>query len=104
MDQEAELRRAAEARSLLDNPLFVEARKHIEDQLAQARRTVPMGADAMHTRLILMGQLTDKFFGYFEMLAQSGKMAELDLQQKRTWAEEMRKRYEMFKTLGRNAI
>lgn len=104
MDRESELRRAAEAQSLLDNPLFVEARKNIEEQLAQARRNVPMSADAMHTRLILMGQLADKFFGYFELLAQSGKMAALELEQRRSWREEMERRVNMFKSLGRNAI
>lgn len=104
MDRENELRRAAEAQSLLDNPLFVEARKNIEGQLAQARRDVPMGADAMHTRLILMEQLASKFFGYFELLAQTGRMAELELEQRRNWAQEMKKRYDMFKTMGRNGI
>ena len=98
------LERARQARAMLDSALFQEARKDLEGQMQHLRRTVAISSSEMHTRLILMEQLADRFFGFFEQLAQTGQMAELEL------AEEERRRgliergLLMFQRGGRGAL
>ena len=102
IDLEAERLRAGEARQIMEAPIFVAARRHLEEQLANSRRKVPLRDTDMHTRLILMEQLAGTFFDYFEQLAQTGKMAEMQLRE----AEEKRSIYEqglsLFRQRGRN--
>ncbi len=99
-----ELRRAGEARQMLDTPIFVAAKKHIEDQLAYLRRSVPIRETEMHTRLILMEQLWQQLLGYFELLAQTGKMAELRLQDEEKRKNLLEQGIALFRAGGRNAL
>lgn len=98
------LQKAREARAMLDSPLFVEARANIAGQLEQLRRDVPIAATEMHTRLILMGQLADRFFGFFEQLAQTGKMEELRLADERRRQNLIEQGLMMFRQRGRGAM
>lgn len=102
--QEKELRRAGEARQILDSSLFREARADIEGKLADMRRRVPITATDMHTRLILMDQLWGYVLDYFEQTAQTGKLAELQLKEaeerRQSWLERMR----AFTMSGRGAL
>jgi hypothetical protein len=50
MSPEEELRRAGDARQILEAPIFIEARAHIDKPLADLRHSVPIGATDMHTR------------------------------------------------------
>ena len=81
-DQEA--RRAAEAASMLRNPLLVEAFAVIEgrliSELAKEETTVER---AEYVRKLLVA--SRKFRGYLEQLVETGKMVELDEQRKRTF-------------------
>jgi hypothetical protein len=104
MTLEEEIRRAGEARQVLDAPVFQAARKDIEAQLAQLRRTVPIRETEMHTRLILMEQLWANLLGYFEQIAQTGKMAELQIQEARRKQSLVEQGLAIFRTGGRNAI
>ena len=52
--EEQQLQRAGEARQILESPIFQDARKDLESQLAQLRRQVPIGQTEMHTKLIMM--------------------------------------------------
>ncbi len=104
MTPEEELRRAGEARQILNSALFIEARKNVEEQLASLRRSVPIRETEMHTRLIIMEQLKESFFGFFEQLAQTGRMAELHLQEKERQRSLLERSMLMFKTGGRNAL
>lgn len=104
MTPEQELRRAGDARSVIESALFQEARKNLEDQLASLRRSVPLRDTDMHTRLILMEQLSGQFFAFFEQLAQTGRMAELHLQEMRERQSLMDRGLAIFRTGGRNAI
>lgn len=104
MTPETEIRRAGDARQILDAPIFVEAKKHIEEQLAQVRRSVPIRDTEMHTRLILMEQLWGNLLGYFEQLAQTGKFAEAALVEKERQRGIIERGVAMFRTGGRNAL
>jgi hypothetical protein len=102
MSPEEEVIRAGEARQILDMPIFKAARANLETQMAAARRAAPIKDADMHTRLILLEQLTANFFEYFEQIAVTGKMAEITLRQ----AEERRSFLDhglaLFKARGRN--
>ena len=104
MTPEQELIRAREAQQLLDSTLFQQARKNLEDQLATIRRTVPIRDTDMHTRVILMGQLWENLVGYFEQLAQTGQLAEIQLREKEQQRSMLERGLALFRTSGRNAI
>lgn len=104
MTSEQELRRAGDARQVIDSVIFQEAKTSLEDQMAHLRRSVPIGATEMHTRLILMEQIAGQFFGFFEQLAQTGRMAELHLDEQRRQQSLMEKGLAIFRTGGRNAV
>lgn len=101
---EEELRRAGEARQVIDAPVFQAARADFYRKLEQARRSAPLAAVELHTKLILMEQVADQFFGYFDQLAQTGRMAEdflADQQRQRGIRE---RAIQMWQHLGRGAL
>lgn len=104
MTPEEELRRAGEAKQILNSALFLEARKNLEEQLASLRRSVPIRETEMHTRLIIMEQIKENFFGFFDQLAQTGRMAELHLQEKERQRGLLERGLLMFRTAGRNGL
>jgi len=99
-----ELRRAGEARQMIEQRIFQEARKSIESQLEQARRSVPIRDVDMHTRLILMEQLWHNFVGYFEQIAQTGKLAELEIAERQRREKTFIENILSFRTGGRNSV
>jgi hypothetical protein len=104
MTPEQERLRAGEARQMIDSTLFQCARQDLEEKLAQLRRTVPISSTEMHTRLILMEQLKEQFFSYFEQIAQTGKLAEIQLEQERQRRSLLEQGIAMFRTSGRNGV
>ena len=104
MTPEQEIVRAGEARQILDAPIFQAARAHIEEQLSMARRSVPIRETEMHTRLILMEQLWANLLGYFEQLAQTGKMAEIQIAERQRQQSLIERGLAVFRTSGRNAL
>lgn len=104
MTPEQELQRAGEARVVSESPIFVEAKTFLYERMRSARRAAPLTATEMHTKLILMEQLADEFFGFFEQLAQTGKLAQdwlnLEEQRQKSWRE----RLLMFQRFGRNGL
>lgn len=81
---EEELIRGGDAARLLDSPLWKEMREKIEGTLADGRRTVPLREVEMHTRLIITEQLWAKMLEFFQEIADTGRMAELQIQQQRS--------------------
>jgi hypothetical protein len=104
MTPEQEIIRAGEARQILEATLFVEARKHIEGQLAYLRSTVPISATEMHTRLILMEQLWAMLTGFLEQVMVSGRMAQMTLEQQRQQQSLLERGIAMFRTGGRGRL
>lgn len=78
---EQEVIRAGQARQILESSLFKEMRQNIETQLAANRRAVGVRDTDMHTRLIITEQLWGNLMDFFEQTAQSGKIAEVQIQQ-----------------------
>lgn len=103
MTLEQEIQRAGEARQLLDSPLFMAARENLRAQLTERRRIVPMVETQMHTRLILAEQLMGYFFDYFEQIAQTGKLAQMKLEEEAKRRSLMEQGIAMFQRMGRNA-
>lgn len=104
MTPEEAYRRCAEARQITEAPLFLEARKFLDDQLAQLRREVPISQTEMHTRIILMEQIAQKFYGFFELLAQTGKMEAVRLQDEERRRNAIERGLDAFRRVGRSAI
>lgn len=104
MTPDQELQNAREAEGLLNSPLFVAARLSLETQLAQLRRSVPIHDTGMHTRLILMEQISQRFFSFFEQSVQTGKMAQVRLQDDERRRGLMQQGLAMFQRNGRNGL
>jgi len=81
---EQEVIRAGQARQIVESPLWIEACQRIEAGLAAQRRAVPMRETEMHTRLIIAEQLWSQFTDFFTEVMDSGRMAEFQIQQKRS--------------------
>lgn len=90
---EQELHRAQAATRLLNDPLFIEARKEIEESLAAQRRKVPLTEEKMHTALILADQLWGQFMDYFKMIEQTGELAADDIARQRSMGERLRRMF-----------
>lgn len=104
MTPEEEIRRAREAEGLLNAPLFLEARRGLDMQLAALRREVPIHATEMHSRLILMEQLSQRFFSFFEQTVQTGKMARIKLQDDERRRGIVQQGLAIFRRDGRNGL
>ncbi len=102
MDLQTEIQRAGEARQILDSAMWQAAKATIESQLSQARRNVPIKDQDMHTRLILMDQLWGSLLAYFEQIALTGKMADIQLRQEEERRSMFQEGVAMFRKLGRN--
>lgn len=89
---EEERIRGGDAARLLDSPLFKECCETIERTMAEQRRSVPLRETEMHTRLILMEQLYGNFLDFFKQIADTGRMADLQIQQKRSLAQNIFRR------------
>lgn len=104
MTLDDELRRAAEAQRWLDDPLFKAAREDVLGQLRAARISAPTTDTMLHSKLILMEQMADRFFGYFEQLAQTGKFARVELDQIEARRKGLRDRLASYASFGRNGL
>lgn len=102
MNLETEVHRAGEARQILDSPMWIAAKADIETHLSNARRTVPLKDTDMHTRLILMEQLWGSLIGYFENIAMTGKMADIQLREAAERKSLIDRGIALFRAQGRN--
>jgi hypothetical protein len=90
---EQQVRRAHEARSLLEHPLFVEAAREVEGRLEHWRRNVPLADQIMHTRLIVAGQQWDIFKGFLVETLTTGALASRDLMKRESAAHRLRESF-----------
>ncbi len=72
-----ELKEARDADRILNDPLFVEAFRTLEERLFENMRRVPMADIETQHELVLTLQLMDKFRKQFSELVQTGKLAEI---------------------------
>lgn len=104
MTLEEELRRADQAQRLLEDPLFKAAREDVIQQMKGARLSASPADTNLHSKLILMEQVADRFFGYFEQIAQTGKFASLELQQQENRQRGLMDRLQSYLSWGRNGL
>ena len=104
MTPEQELQRGAEARRWLDDPLFKAARDDVYGQLQAARRAASTTDVLLHSKLILMEQMADRFFGFFEQLAQTGQFAQIHLADQERKRQSALAQMMAFARGGRNAL
>lgn len=83
MTADEEIIRAGHAREILDSALFQEARTHIASQIRAQMEKAPIADQQLHTRLIMMLQLWRALEAYFEQIAETGKLAEIQIEQER---------------------
>lgn len=96
--------RANDAKTILNSPLWQEAKKDVEGKLEYLRRSVPITATDMHTRIILMEQLWGFLTDYFEKIAQTGQIEALRLQEEQRKRSLIEQGIAMFRSGGRNAL
>lgn len=92
MGPEEEVIRGGDAAQVLDAPIFVEAKKAIEEGIRRQMAAVPMSDQTMHTRLILALQMWDTLEKYLENVRQTGEIAQLQIAQQ----DEQKKRFKLF--------
>lgn len=83
MSPEEELIRAGHAREILDSTLFKEMRTHIKSKIEAQITTAPIIDQNLHTRLVMMAQLWRAIEQWFEQIAETGKMAEIQIEQQK---------------------
>ncbi|MEM5294236.1 hypothetical protein VSR82_07820 [Burkholderia sp. JPY481] len=92
MAPEEEIIRGGKAAQVLDNEIFVEAKKAVLDGIHRQMAAVPLSDQTMHTRLITVLQLWNTLESYLEQVKQTGDIAQFQLNQQ----EEQRKRFRIF--------
>jgi hypothetical protein len=105
MTPEQEIRQAGDARHVIDNPVFQAAKKEIYEKLRHVRRTISTNVSPEQIAdLVRVEQVADQFFDYFELVLQTGRMAEDHLQQDRAQRTLKDRGLELFRTIGRNVF
>lgn len=76
-DIDQEIRKAEEARRLLDEPMMKQAFLNIESGLVENLKKVPIGDTKTQHELVLTLQLLTKLKGHFLTVMQTGQMARI---------------------------
>lgn len=83
MDERAKLteeaQRGESARQLMENPLFVEAVQTVESRIVEAMRNCDTQSRDQHQTLILSLQLLGQITKHIRTVADTGRMAEIQL-------------------------
>lgn len=79
---ENQVNRGARAESLLADPLFSEAREHIEAELYRLfKSAVPTDIEAL-AQIKSMQYMHDKYIAFLKTVVQDGKIAKLEVERK----------------------
>lgn len=79
-----DVQRADYARQILDNPLYGDAFKALEDDLARQRQAVRLSDSESHTRLIIAEQIMAQFKGILTRAIQDGEVAKFNIEREKT--------------------
>lgn len=72
-----EVRFAGDARHILGQPLFLKAKEEVYSKLRGARQKLSTSLDPQAAMdLVRLEQIADQFFDYFELVLQTGQLAE----------------------------
>lgn len=75
--------RAGHANEMLDSVLFKEMREHIRSRIQAQIVGAPIIDQNLHTRLIMLSQLWTAIEQWFGQIAETGKMAEIQIEQEK---------------------
>lgn len=78
MDLKLEKQRGEDAKAILNNPLWKEAEESIETFLSRGLRTYKSDPQALQ-EIALMSVVSDKYKKYFQDIADTGKLATIQL-------------------------
>ena len=104
MSPEDELRKAREAARFMEDPIFKAAREDIYAQLVAARRAAVTTNPAQCADLVRLEQIADKFFSYFQQIADTGKFAQIHLDDLEKRRRTLGERLQSYAQWGRNAL
>jgi hypothetical protein len=76
---EEEARRGADAKQVLEHPIYKEAIAETEAALVRALKASAVGDESTHHRLAIALQLLGQVTKHIETIAQTGEMAEFQL-------------------------
>lgn len=71
------------AKEVLNNPAYKEAWERIREGLINAMNQSPMGDEKTHTKLVMALQITNKIQKQLETTMETGKLAEIQLNEKK---------------------
>lgn len=77
-----EIRRGDEAKRILENPIYQEAIQKVRDGLIQAMAVSPLGDATTHNRLVIGLQLLTQIEKQLQDVMNTGKMANIQVQDK----------------------
>lgn len=86
---EAEIRKGAQAAQLLNSPLYVEAVEKVRMGLVQRLEMSAIGDKDTHHEIALSLQLLKQVHQHIKTVAETGKMAEIERQ---NWLQSMKNR------------
>lgn len=90
MSERTEIARGQQAAEALDNPIVVEALEAWEREVIESWKTSPLRDVEGRERLRLMLEASKAFRGYMTRTLETGKLAEIQLQQSRTMMDRVR--------------
>ena len=90
MNERAEIARGQHAAEALDNPIVIEALDAWELEITEAWKSSPLRDAEGRERLRLMLEAARTFRAYMARTLETGKLAEIQVQQARTMADRVR--------------
>lgn len=100
-----ELRAAGDAQHVLDNPIFQKAKAEVYEKLRRSRQIIATHVSAEQVAdLVRVEQVADQFFDYFELVLQTGKLAQQHLDDQANRKGLVDRGLALFRTMGRNSF
>lgn len=90
MTEEDRIRRASEANRIWNEPIFVEAREHIEKALMKGFADTPLRDDDGLRRIRMLYEAHKAYESFFRRAMDDGKMAEESLRHKKGLRDRIR--------------
>jgi hypothetical protein len=91
MTPEQEIWNAERARQIMEEPIVKQALDEMERLATDALEQCPINDIAFRDRVWMVFCMTRRFRRQFQTMMETGKLAEFDIKQKRSWADAARK-------------
>jgi len=74
-----EIKRGDQAKKVLENEIYKEAFKSVQDNILEAMKTSPLGDETTHNRLVIALQVLGQIEKSLTNVMQTGKMAQIQV-------------------------